>query len=157
MAPPSIVLGQDTFTVSPLPAMDSFAMQSRIAPIVVELLALAAALLQAGGEALSEKTDLGKVDLSKLDMGTIGPAVARICKAMPAPELRAVTTELLQSATINGQLLAPMFDLKMQGRTVDTWRLLFFAVRVNYPDFFALVGKSGAPAAGAATASPSVG
>jgi hypothetical protein len=41
--------------------------------------------------------------------------------------------------------LMPIFDVKMRGRTVDTWRLVAFAVEVNYPDFFALLAaKRGA-------------
>ena len=46
-------------------------------------------------------------------------------------------------------------DAAMQGRTLDVWRLLFEAVRLNYPDFFKALGGSVAPSG--AAVSPSEG
>jgi hypothetical protein len=136
-------LGSNVFCVVPLPAMRAFALQPRVAP------ALAALASAVGGV---------KGDLGDLDVTALGPAMAQFCAALPSTELEAVTRELLAGCTVDGLPLfgeagAPgVFDHKMRGRTLDVWRLLWHAVKVNYPDFFALLA---ARRAGEAVDAPS--
>jgi len=120
-------IGGNVFSVVPLPAMRSFALQPRLAPALAEVVGV-----------------LGSLS-GDLDVGALGPAVGRFFAKLPADELEAVTRELLAGATMDGAQLFTAagnpFDLVMRGRTLDVWRLLAFAVEVNYPDFFALVRR----------------
>lgn len=170
-----ITIGGSVFVVVPLPALDSFSLQPRIAPAITELVIGFAEIMQAelkrqaaaalAAGALDEKPadpsditalaapkkklsfdDLGELaeglDIESLDTSQITPLVSRFCQALPAAELKSLTRDLLNGATCNGATLfgpgGGVFNAVMQGRTVDTWRLLFHALRVNYPDFFAV-------------------
>lgn len=132
-----ITLGSNLFCVPALPAMRAFALQPRVAPAVATLVAT---LGEMGGT------------LAEMDVAALGPAMSKFCAALPAAELEAVTRELLADATVDGVQLLPVFDAKMRGRTMDTWRLLWHALKVNYPDFFGLLA---ARRAGGEAASPS--
>ncbi len=72
-----------------------------------------------------------------------------------------MTKELLSStqAVVNGALV-PLFggtvdnyDVVMAGRTIDTWKLLWTSVQLNYADFFKALSAKGASVA--APVSPS--
>jgi hypothetical protein len=170
-------IGGSTFSVTPLPAMRSFVLQPRVAPVIAEVLAAMTKLLsvakppkaaaapaaeQEEGEAppaaaggLDGLLDLRLEDVVGL-VDELVPVVARVCAKLPSAELEGIVRELLASTRMDGKPLFTAegnpFDVLMAGRTVDTWRLLLFAIEVNYPDFFALRGGKGAPSA---TPSPS--
>jgi hypothetical protein len=128
MAADSLLLGENRFIVPPLPAMRSFALQARIAPALTEV--------AKGFGALKEGLDG--------DVTAIAPAIAGFFAKLGADELEAIAKTLLADATMDGKaLFTPSgnpFDVHMRGRTMDTWKLLWFAIEVNYPDFFKALG-----------------
>ena len=144
---PTRVIGGNTFTVAALPAMRSFCLQPRIAPAVAEALGAIGGIV-GGGDGVADR-----------DVSGLAPAIGKFFSKLPAGELEEIVVELLTGATCDGRTLfngtahgAP-FDLIMQGRTLDTWRLIAFAVEVNYPDFFDLLrGAAGKRPAAAASA-----
>lgn len=129
-----IKLGTNIFNVTPLPALKSFVLQPRLAPAVVEVFGALGMAASAG--------DIGGVDISVL-----APMVGSFFSKLPAAELELVLRELLGTATMDGTPLFTAngnpFDVLMRGRMLDVWKLLWHAVRVNYPDFLGLLGASG--------------
>lgn len=144
-----IKIGGNTFTVSPLPASKSFALQARIAPAIAEVFGV-----------------IGKVragaDIGSLDVGEMATIVDKLAGKLPPAELEALLRELLATATMDNLPLFTSqgnpFEVRMQGRTIDTWKLLWHSIQVNYPDFFSLLDglgaaaeKPAAPSAGSTT------
>jgi hypothetical protein len=131
-----IVLGENRFRVLPLPAMRSFVLQAKIGPALAEVANVFGAL---------------KGNLADNDFSSIAPAVAGFFTRLGVEQLEEVTKALLQDATMDGKPLFSAsgnpFDLYMQGRTMHTWQLLWFAIEVNYPDFFAALAAKGPVAA----------
>lgn len=145
-----ILLDGQVFTVAELDPWITFPMQMRIWPAVAEVIGAALS----GMKGIEKPEDLLEIDLSQIDPVVFTTAIGRICKILPAPELEALTNVLLNFSTgvINGRAIQVIdngrLNIAMKGRTIDTWKLLFHSVRVNYPDFFARLGaKEGAPKA----------
>lgn len=144
-----ILLGGQVFTVAELDPWVTFPLQQRIWPAAAEIIGAALS----GMAGVEKPEDLLDIDLSKIDPAVFTSAIGRICKILPATELKALTEQLLAFSTVivNGKLVALVgetgqFSTIMKGRTIDTWKLLFHSVRINYPDFFdRLVAKEGAP------------
>jgi hypothetical protein len=132
---PERVINGNTFQVEALPAMRSFALQARIAPALGEVIGVAAGILTGGG-------------IDTADVAELAPVLGRFFAKLPSAELQDVTRELLTGATMDGVPLftsgqGDPFDLKMRGRTLDVWKLLWFSLEVNYPDFFGLLAARG--------------
>ena len=135
-------IGSNTFALSPLTAMQSFTLQPRLAPALTEAGVVLAKL--AAGD--------GVAGLLNAEVDAVLPrAIGRFFEKLPPAELEAITRILLQSATMDGTALFAQvegqgdpFNILMRGRTLDVWRLIWFAVEVNYPDFFALLPGKGA-------------
>lgn len=151
-------IGERLYTVQPLSAMRSFTLQPRLLPAVSEALALFFGLVRdvakSGGD--EAKLDVGALLEADVDLDKLVQSFSRVAEKLPPAELEAITRTLLAGATCNGTLLfaavqgeGDTFDVLMRGRMVEVWRLLWHAVRVNYPDFFALRAGPAAPAAGA--------
>lgn len=157
---PKVKIGPTTFDV-PLPrGMSSFALQQRVAPIATRIVEVLASFLAI--DSLPTKED-GTIDLEAIDVGDVLPkvlpAIGSAFSSLPAGELEAVTRALLADAKVVGIPGAPQgialfastplgsagadyFDEVMQGRAIDTWRLLWEAIKIWYPDFFVLAGRS---------------
>ncbi len=149
-------IGDRTYTVNPLPAMQTWRLQPKLAPAAGELAALYAWFVR---ESL-RITDGGRVDVGN-DVLRLLPeladqlpnaaaAIRRICDVLPPGDLELITRTLLRTAKCDGKPLftdggGDPFDILMQGRTMDTWKLLVFAVEVSYPDFFASLADARAP------------
>ena len=153
-APNTITLGGNTFAVPQLPALDSFDLQTRLIPPIAEIigsLGRAGALSALMSSVLSgEKVDIGGMDLDGM-IASAGPSLAAVFGKMGRGELRALLQDLLGGVTMDGKsLFGPGLpvNLLLIGRTVDLWKLAWFAVKVNYPDFFSLLGagRTTAPA-----------
>ena len=134
-----IELGKNKFVVPPPSGMRSFALQQRIVPVAGRVAGVFVSLLGTGVDV----ADIGEMDLTKVLPAAL-PHVGHIFSEMPPGELEFITRELLRDAKFDGKPLfnAPggdAFDSLMQGRTSDTWKLLWHAMEVWYPDFFALV------------------
>lgn len=165
---PEKIIGGNRFEVFPLDAMQSFTLQPRIAPIIAEVGALVLAALQsdAAQQLVGGGTDLKTMSIEQflaldLDVGVLAEqlvvAVGRICQKLPPADLKAILRELLANAKMDGQALFtqngdPFLQL-MRGRTLDTWRLLFFSVQVNYPDVFSRRAATGGATPAAVSAS----
>lgn len=144
-----IKIGDYSFDVPAPPAMRTFSLQQRILPVVGRVLGV---LFSIGGKAVD-------TDLTKLKGGEImallpqaAPAIGEVFAAMPPGELEDLTRELLRDATVDGWGGASKvklfdgpggaFDAVMKGRSLDVWKLLWHALEVWYPDFFALAASS---------------
>lgn len=145
-----IQLGEYTFEIPAPAAMRTFALQQRILPVAGRVIG---ALLHVAGAADFDPKKLGDMDVAKL-LPTAAPLLGEIFSAMPPGELETLTRELLRDAKVSGwggaQNVALFtasggaFDAVMAGRTLDTWKLLFHALEVWYPDFLSLAaGLSG--------------
>lgn len=118
-------IGGNLFTVSPMSALRSFALQPRLAPALAEVAGALGSLGDGAGD---------------LNVAVLAPAVSRFFAKMPPAELLEITKQLLDGATMDGvQLFSAAgnpIEVQLRGRTLDMWRLLWFALEVNYPDFF---------------------
>lgn len=142
-----IRIGNDAFSVPTPGGMRSFALQQRIIPVAGRV---ASVFLQLVGGA-KDLPSLLEADVLRV-LPQAMPHVGEIFASMPPGELEAITRILLGPGPSgepgavcdrNGLKLplfgAPggdTFDMVMQGRTVDTWKLLWHALEVWYPDFF---------------------
>jgi hypothetical protein len=143
-----IQIGSDVFAVPPPRGMKSFALQQRILPIAGQIARVFLHLLDLKGDDVEKLLDTDVKQLFALVPVAL-PAIGGIFSSMPPGELDAITREMLGEATyvLNGKG-KPLrlfgaggddaFDLVMRGRAIDTWKLLWHALEVWYPDFFAL-------------------
>jgi hypothetical protein len=97
---------------------------------------------------------LGKLEGPE-GLQALGGAVERLVSALPPAELQRLAKLLLSSALVtleNGRQaqVLDVADLHFQRRTLALWRLLAFAIEVNFPDFLAPLRSLGARLAGRA-------
>jgi hypothetical protein len=105
-----------------------------------------------------------RLQIDTVDVDGIVPIVGRVCAQLPPDELEQILRILLSNTFANGERLfseqhergkPDPFDKVMQGRTLDTWRLVWEALRVVYADFFdRLGGKLASGKAATSEASP---
>lgn len=139
-----LAIGSDVFVV-PVPwGTRSWAFQQRAVPVASAVASVFVQLLQLkdGDFASLLQQDVLRVLPQAL------PYLGRIFSQMPDGEMDAILRTLLADATMNklklfgGNGSGPeLFDQVMQGRTVDTWKLLWYAFEVWYPDVFTLAGS----------------
>ncbi len=130
------------FTVTQMPAMRSQRVFQRLASAIGP--AIAAALRDApAGDAILE----GDV--------RIGDAVKQLFDRLTIPELEAIEKELLETATVvqDGQTarVLAIADELLAGRLSTLFKLVAFAIEVNYRDFFDAAGGARALLAEALT------
>jgi hypothetical protein len=164
----SIKLGGDTFSVTPLGFLRSLYLQPKLAPVIAEVAAALFTLMGVDGLgaklAAAELTldKLMELDLAALPMLDLAASITRICHQLKRQDLEYIVRELLYDATMNGTPLlgqpgADPIDGFLVGRSLDGWRLLFYAVKVNYPDVFsprvvlAATGAAAKPSAASGT------
>jgi hypothetical protein len=141
----AITLGKDSFEVPTPPAWDSWELQQRVLPVFGRV---AGAVLHFLGRAPDHDLEkLKEVDVMEV-LPAVLPHLGAIFSEMPPGEFGAISRALLRNATMNGMPLfteqGNPYDALMRGRTMDTWRLLVYALRVWYPDFFGyVVGRLG--------------
>ena len=145
-----VKIGDNLFAVTPLTAMRSLILTPRIGPVVAEAGALFFGLLRdlTKTKGKEEEAQLSVAALleAEVDVDKIAASLGRIFGKLPPAELEAITRTLLAGSTIDGVQLfgavqgdGDIFDVKMRGRTLDVWKLLWHALHVNYPDFFEIV------------------
>jgi hypothetical protein len=132
-----IELGKNKFTVPAPSGMRSFALQQRIIPVAGRVAGVFVSLLGQGAEIAT----IADMDITKVLPAAL-PHIGYVFSEMPPGELEWITRELLKDAKCDGLPLfgspgGDAFDALMAGRTTDVWRLLWHAVEVWYPDFFA--------------------
>lgn len=149
-----------TYTLSPIPALQSFALQPLLAPIVGRLLGLILAVV--GND---DSLSLDSISISNLMAAApnLAPELGAALGSLKPADLVTLLRGLLGGASVDvgAGIAVPLwptsddkrFNALFAGRTRDLWLLLWFAITENYPDFFpkALAGSGG----GAAVASPS--
>lgn len=131
-----VIIGGTQFFVGKLKGTQTFKLQPMLMPAVSAL----------GGIIEKLKPDS--------DVTEFLPAIAEFFQRLPADDLVHVMRELLSNTyfikdgssfpLFGGTTGVDMFDHVMQGRTLDTWHLLWESLRLNYADFFAALGGSGA-------------
>lgn len=76
---------------------------------------------------------------AELDPRALGLAVSKLCMSVSADDLESITRELLETARvhINGQQgrLMDQFELLFQGKLPTLFKVLAFALQVNYGSF----------------------
>lgn len=141
-----ITLGENTFDVPPPKGMRSFALQQRILPVAGRVAEVILHFVGATGVQVDNISDLLGSDVLKV-LPHAMPAIGNVFSSMPAGELETITRELLGDATLRrgktpmklfGAPAGDPFDQIMQGKSLDTWKLLWHALEVWYPDFFGL-------------------
>ncbi len=164
-----IVIGDKQFHVPPPGGMRSFGFQQRILPVAGRVANVFLKLIGAGQ---GEYSKLAGEDIMRV-LPVALPEVGEVFSHMPPGELEVLARTLLgdpktgaapgEAATCDkmplfGGGVGDAFDGLMRGRTVDTWKLLWHAVEVWYPDFFAgarsflaQAGEAGSGSAGSST------
>lgn len=128
------------FTVQQLPARRGMKLLNHLIRIAGPGLAKAAGALKGG--------DLAKLDLANIDFGALGEALKSIFDGLPDVEFDYVLDEMLAVTLLNEAPLKPVFDAALQGRIGTVYKLLAFALEVNFRDFFGgLSGLTAGPLA----------
>lgn len=137
-------VGSQEFDIPAPKGMRSFALQQRIGPVAGDLIG---GVLSVVGGSVDANTLLETDVLVLLPKAL--PAIGQALSKMPPGELETLTRELLLEARIKqANVWMPLFggphagaddlfDTVMAGKSLETWRLLYEAVRIWYPDFFA--------------------
>lgn len=127
-----------------LTGMATFLLQPLIAPPLIEVIGTLVPMMMSGVP----------IDLDTTDVAELIPALSKFFGKLNKKDLETITRDLLNGATCDGVQLfrddgkGDPFNAIMMGRTIDTWKLLFRSMQVNYPDFFGLFGaKEKSPAA----------
>jgi len=128
--------GPAQFTVSQLPAMRAGKLLMRLGKTIGPAIASLASAMD-----VREGKDL---DVS---LDAMPASVAALFANLDGNELEYLTHELLDGATVtvNGQTVPVLqgFDLLMQGQIPAWFQLLWFALTVNYGNFFDALGGLG--------------
>ncbi len=178
-----IQLGTTLFTVMPVKPRRAFPLQARIWPIVLEAIAAVARiekLKSAPPEPTDEEkaiaaaappteepkaTVVEKVHsqvgtLFAMDVDELMPIVSALLSHLQADDLETLQRELLSECFADGDRLFSIepgkpdkFDAVMVGRTLDTWRLMWEALKETYPDFLGPLLARNAKAGALATPS----
>lgn len=147
----TIVIDGRQFNFKPLPAWDAWELQPKIWPPVASLIALFL------------ESDLSLEDIAKVADGSSPEAFASldVSKAIPSAaaavrtffgffdkpgQFKAVAEQLLAGTTtlVEGKTEVPLLsvvDEIFAGKQMMLFRVVIHAVRVNFPDFFALGGS----------------
>lgn len=97
------------------------------------------AALGAAGAAGGEGSKPGKVNLGEIlgnmNIDSLGPAVENFFDRCSEQDLDYLQSELLSNALMDGKPLWPQYDLAMQGQLTTIFKLLWFAMRVQFENF----------------------
>lgn len=132
----SIKIGEHTYEVTPLLAREGL----RTWNLLVSLAAapLARVLRAVSSDALNAASRSGKLDmaaLGELDASHLADAAQAFFAELDGAKQDRLLETLLDTARVDGQELWPVFDVHFQGRYDAVYRLLWFALEVNYGPF----------------------
>lgn len=137
-------IGNRKYTIPEPDGMRTWALQQRIIPVAGRVAAVFVSLIGDG----AEMATLAEMDVLKVLPSAL-PHIGHIFSEMPPGELEGLTREMLRDATCideRGNALklfgtpgGDAFGSLMRGRTTEVWQLLWHALEVWYPDFFARV------------------
>ncbi len=104
-----------------------------------------AKLMESRGEEIGGADVMALVPELQPTLEQASDIIAKIAAKLPAATLRTIRRTLLRGSTMDSKPLyattegqADLIGSLMRGRTIDGWKLLLFALEVNYPDFFAI-------------------
>lgn len=134
-------IGGVVYRVQQHPARRALRLQARIGKVAGALLSSVS-----GGKGLAE-----------VDVGSL---VERVFDTLSPDDFEKLAEDLFACTQIvepSGALvpLWPVFDTRMQGRTMDVYKLGAFVLEVNFRDFFDALGRKPPPAAAPGSTSPS--
>lgn len=143
------------FEVTQLPAKRAVRLTVRLAkmagPVLMPLLKLALGAQTKDG---SKPGAAGAMaTLLSMDTDSLGPAVSGFFERCTEQDLDFLQAELLSSATIDGAPLWPQYDMALGGELLTIFKLLWFAMQVQFQNFSQ--GQSGSQPGTATTAFPS--
>lgn len=156
-----IQIGKNVYDVNPLLVEDSFDLQPKLLPVLPEIgrlislfsteFSLFAELDKKDDEARSddEKDRITKEFAEQLAalLEKASPIIERVCKLLPAEDLRYIRRTLLRDATCGNTPLysrdgrGDAINIFFAGDTIGLWRLIAFAVQISYPDFFGMAAS----------------
>lgn len=146
----SKIIGDCTYKVTPFLAIEAIKLKTRL----IKLLAPAIGRMLGGLENINKNDILD----SKLNGEMIGSALEHLFSNLGEDEYIALLKRLLANtiAEVKTSGAAPKnyvfgsgdeaFNIVFSGRTLDLYKVIFFILEVNYPDFFALMGDFGSRA-----------
>lgn len=112
--------------LSPLPAKRALRVFHRlgksVSPSMARLLGLAK-----GGDGL---------DLASLNVSLLGETLSTLFADCSADDLEYFVEELLGNAIVDNQRLKDVYEVAFQAKILTLFKVLAFAVEVNYGDFF---------------------
>ncbi len=111
--------------LSPLPALQGARVLHRLGKCVTPVIGSAMGLIR--GE---------KVDISSLDISSLGGAFTSFFQTCTEADLMYFIDQLLSTAIVDNQRLKDVVDVKFQARLFTLFKVLFYAVEINYSDFF---------------------
>ena len=120
-------IDEHCYTVSQLPASRGLEMFGKLAGL----------LGPAALEALAKGASLDK------DLKTLAPAAVMLFARLQPGDLTAIAKELLGPATVDNAPLEKQFEVHFQGRILHLFKVLVFAIEVNFGDFFDVLGAFG--------------
>lgn len=115
-----------SYTVTPLPAMSQMKLLTRLLKSAGPSIGQLGAALKGIGSA---------ADLKKLDVERLVPAIGALFSALEDAEVEHLTRALLESALVDNKGLWPLFNNHFQGKMLSLFKLIGFALEVNYGDF----------------------
>lgn len=77
----------------------------------------------------------GGASLETADLSSVGPVLEGLFARLSEDEQDHLINELLATATVDGKEVLPVLDLHFQGRLGALFKLVGFAVKVNFEDF----------------------
>lgn len=137
-------IGGTVFQATQLPARRSLRLFARLGKVAAPVIAHLTAVGQAKG---------AKKNLLSMDVGSLVPVLQALFEALPPAEAESLFEEVLSSTAIieagkSPIPLWPVVDSRLQGRTLDLFKVAAFALEVNYGDFLdAFRAATGASAA----------
>lgn len=146
-------IGGNVFRISLLDYEATCDLQPLIVPALADFGRLYALYFAQVAKLATEHADLADLEVSAAvtsilpdllpSLEVASRIISDIASKIPADRMRIIRRGLLTGATMDGKPLyavnsggADLIGVLMRGRTIDGWKLLMFAMEVNYPDFF---------------------
>jgi hypothetical protein len=93
---------------------------------------------------ISKDTSVTDMDVNDLDFTSIGKAITELLDQLTEDEYVDLVLRLLRSTRRdNREITGEYFDLHFAGNLTTLYKVLFFVIQVNYPDFFQLGASIG--------------
>lgn len=93
---------------------------------------------------ISTDTSVSDMDIDDLDFNSIGKAISELLDQLTEDEYVDLILRMLQGTRRNNrEITESEFDLHFGRNLTTVYKVLFFVIQVNYPDFFQLGANIG--------------